>query len=95
MGRINGINLYKHGISRTYIHLDDAGNCYIPLGKGCYAKADWETELGLLEDLLKNLGANLETPYDENFVREKRKRLQKKGIALLTIEVSPADSTIH
>ena len=49
MGRINAINLYKHRITRTYIQLDDAGNCYIPLGNGCYAEADWEKELTLLE----------------------------------------------
>ena len=96
MGRINGVHLYKHGISRTYIHLDDAGNCYIPLGKGGgYARTDWEKELALLENLLESLGANLETPYDENFVRQKRQNLEKKGISLLTIEVSPADFTIH
>ena len=28
MGRVNGINLYKHGISRSYLFLDDDGNCY-------------------------------------------------------------------
>ena len=28
MGRVNGINLYKHGISRSYLYLDDDGNCY-------------------------------------------------------------------
>jgi hypothetical protein len=95
IGRINGIHLYKHGITRTYIHLDDAGICYVPLGKGCYARADWKKELVLLEDLLKSVGANLETPYDENFVRKKRQSLDKKGIALLTIEVSPVDFTIH
>lgn len=25
MGRVNGINLYKHGISRTYLNLNDEG----------------------------------------------------------------------
>ena len=29
MGRVNGINLYKHGISRSYLNLDDDGNCYV------------------------------------------------------------------
>jgi len=28
MARINGINLYKHGISRTYLNLDDSGECF-------------------------------------------------------------------
>ena len=95
MGRINGINLYKHGITRTYIHLDDAGNCYIPMGNGCYARADWEQELMLLEDCLKRLIATLETPYDEKFIAEKRQKLQTKGMSLLIVEVQLDDLTIH
>jgi hypothetical protein len=95
MGRINGINLYKHGITRTYIHLDDAGNCYIPMGNGCYASGDWEQELMLLEDCLKRLSATLETSYDAKFITEKRQKLQRKGISLLTLEVQPGDFTIH
>ena len=27
MGRINGINLFKHGIARLYLALDDRGQC--------------------------------------------------------------------
>ena len=33
MGRTNGINRYKHGIARTYLNLDDEGNCYLPGSK--------------------------------------------------------------
>ena len=95
MGRINGINLYKHGITRTYIHLDDAGNCYIPMGNGCYAIADWEQELMLLEDCLKRLSATLAMSYDEKFIAEKQQKLQTKGMSLLTFEVQPSDFTIH
>jgi len=25
---MNGINLYKHGIARMYLNLDDSGRCY-------------------------------------------------------------------
>ena len=61
MGRVNGINLYKHGISRTYLYLDDDGNCYAA-GRGrCYLPTDFEQELSRLEELLKGLGATLET----------------------------------
>ena len=95
MGKINGINLYKHGITRTYIQADDAGNCYKPIGKGCYAPADWEEELALLNTLLKELGATLETPYDEQFIARKEQALQKEDISLLTLEIEPQDSTIH
>jgi hypothetical protein len=36
MGRVNGINQYKHGITRTYLYLDDAGRCYLKAEKGGY-----------------------------------------------------------
>ena len=28
MGRLNGINHYKHGLSRRYLFLDDVGRAY-------------------------------------------------------------------
>jgi hypothetical protein len=34
MERMNGLNLYKHGITRTYLNLDDDGNCYARTGSG-------------------------------------------------------------
>lgn len=40
MGRINGINLYKHGITRTYIHLEMPG----------IATFQWET--GVMQALI-------------------------------------------
>ena len=95
MGKINGVHLYKHGITRTYLMADDAGNCYRPTGKGCYTQADWKEELALLENWLKSLGATLETPYDERFLARKRQALQKEGISLLTLEIEPEDFTIH
>lgn len=38
MGRVNGINLYKHGISRTYLNLDDDGTCYVAGRHGAICK---------------------------------------------------------
>jgi hypothetical protein len=91
MGRANGINLYKHGISRTYLCLDDDGNCYVVGKPGCYHPTDFEQGLANLEKLLKGLGATLETSYDENFIAQKRKALRQHGISLLTIPVEPAE----
>ena len=49
MGRTNGtINRYKHGITRTYLNLDDEGNCYVPGNGGTYVQADWDAELAKL-----------------------------------------------
>jgi hypothetical protein len=95
MGRVNGsINRYKHGITRTYLNLDDEGNCYLPGGSGT-APADWDTELGKLEACLATLGASLITPYNEDLIAQKSKALQKQGISLLTITIDPHETNVH
>lgn len=95
MGRLNGINRYKHGITRTYLNLDDEGNCCLPGGRGTYVPADWHTELGKLEACLAALGSTLTTSYDEAFIAEKRNALQRQGISLLTITVEPHETNVH
>ena len=95
MGRMNGINLYKHGISRSYLRLDDDGNCYAAGKPGFYLLADFEQELSKLEKLLKGLGVTLETSYDESFITQKREALRQHGVSLLTIQVEPDEVTIH
>jgi hypothetical protein len=95
MGRSNGISCYKHGIARTYLNLDDDGNCYLRGERGAYVPADWDTELGKLEDCLTKLGSSLTTPYDDEFIARKRKALQEQGISLLTIAVEPQENNIH
>jgi len=95
MRRVNGINLYKHGISRSYLYLDDDGNCYAAGDPGCYVPVDFDQELSKLERLLKGFGATIETPYDENFITQKREALRKHGISLMTIQVEPDEMTIH
>ena len=95
MGCVNGINLYKHGIARTYLNLDDDGNCYIPTTPGCYGHADFEFELKKLEEALKHLHATLETPYDDVFIARKREELRQHGISLLTLQIEPQDVKLH
>jgi hypothetical protein len=95
MGRVNGINLYKHGISRTYLNLDDEGNCYLAGMHGCYAPADFERELAKLEDSLMSLGTSLNTPYDDMFIERKREILRQQGISLLKVQVGPEGVLIH
>ena len=58
MGRVNGINLYKHGISRSYLYLDDDGNCYAAAKHGCYLATDFDQELSKLEELFERLGSD-------------------------------------
>ena len=95
MGRINGINLYKHGITRTYLNLDEEGNCFRPTGGGCYQPADFQEELHMIEEYLKSLGYTLETPYDDAFMRQKHAILRQQGMSLITLQLDPDDKTIH
>jgi len=95
MGRVNGINLYKHGISRSYLYLDDDGNCYAACKPGCYLPANFDQELSKLEERLKGLRATLETSYDEGFIAQKREALRQQGVSLLTIQVELDEMTIH
>jgi hypothetical protein len=95
MGRVNGIYRYKHGITRTYLNLDDEGNCYVPVGSGAYVPADWDAELVKLEACLATLGSRLTTAYDDDFIAQKRKALQEQGVTLLTITVEPYETNIH
>ena len=86
---------YKHGITRTYLNLDDEDRCYVVRERGECTLADWEEELGTLEAALSSLGASLTTAYDDAFIERKRKSLQQQGIALLTISIEPQESNIH
>ena len=95
MGRVNGINQYKHGITRTYLNLDDEGHCYVRADRGDYLRGDWEAELCKLGTCLATLGADLATPYDEEFIAQKRKALLEQGTSLLTIEVEPQEVKLH
>ena len=95
MGRVNRISHYKHGITRTYLNLDDEGRCYVVGERGECTLADWEEELGKLEAALSSLGASLTTAYDDAFIERKRKSLQQQGIALLTISIEPQESNIY
>jgi hypothetical protein len=95
MGRVNGINLYKHGITRTYLNLDDQGNCYVCRGDWRYEPADFSVELGKLEASLKQLGETLESVYDDEYIARKVEALHKVGIPLLRIKVEPEEVKVN
>jgi hypothetical protein len=80
MGRVNGINLYKHGIARMYLNLDDSGQCYVSREHWKFEKAEFACELTKLEAALAELGETLESAYDEAYIAQKRDALRKVGI---------------
>lgn len=95
MGRTNGINLYKHGMARVYLNLDDSGDCYVSDGNGRFHRADFSSELAKLEKALRELGETLESVYDEFYIAQKRETLEMAGISMVRIEIEPKDESIN
>ncbi|MCI0624879.1 MAG: hypothetical protein L0387_25105 [Acidobacteria bacterium] len=95
MGRVNGINLYKHGIARMYLNLDDAGACYVDRGNGTYELADFAVELAKIKAVLAELDETLESVYDDAYKARKEKALRVAGISLLRIEVGPENRSLN
>lgn len=95
MGRVNGINLYKHGIARMYLNLDNGGECYIARGKWRFERAEFSSELAKLEAALAELGETLERVYDEFYIVQKSDALRRAGIPLQRIKIAPEDLSIN
>ena len=95
MGRVNGINLYKHGIARIRLNLDDLGRCYVCRGNSVYERAEFASELAKLEAGLARIGETLESTYDDCYIARKREALKKAGISLLHVKIEPQDISIN
>jgi len=95
MGRVNGINIYKQGITRSYLNLDDDGNCFVYRGNWQYEAADFSAELRNLEASLEQQGEKIESVYDDEYIARKTKALHKAGIPLLRIKVEPEEVKVH
>ncbi len=93
MGRVNGINQYKHGISRRYLFLDDDGRAYEAADGNGFREISFEEALGRVEEPLKDLGETLETRYDAAYVTRKAVVLREAGIELLRIVIESDDSS--
>jgi hypothetical protein len=95
MGRINGINLYKHGMVRLYLALDDCGRCYRRSGSGRYEPANFEGELARIESALRELDETLESAYDDAYIARKQEAFRQAGLPLVRIEIEPEEVTVH
>ena len=97
MGRVNGINLYKHGIARLYLNLDDLGRCYVPRENSrCeYEAANFEVQVARIEAALAEIGETLESTYDEEYIARKRAALERAGIRLLRFKIRPHHVSIN
>jgi hypothetical protein len=94
MGRVNGINQYKHGISRRYLLLDDGGRAYKAFGRNEFREIAIGEALAMVEAPLKEMGETLDTPYDSTYVRRKEAALREAGIEVLRIRIVPEDMVV-
>lgn len=94
MGRINGINLYKHGIARRYLALDDRGQCFVQRHKQ-YQGVDFNVELAKIEAVLAEIGETLESSYNEEYIARKDQALEQAGLQVRRIQVEPEDVTVN
>ena len=91
MGRVNGINQYKHGISRQYLFLDDEGRAYGAAGRNGFREIPIEEAIARVEAPLQEMGETLETPYESAYVGRKEAALRDGGIEMLRIRIVPED----
>lgn len=89
MGRVHGINRYKHGISRRYLCLDDEGRAYEVRGRDEFREIPFEEALARVEEPLENMGETLETPYDSAYISRKDAALRDAGIEMLRLRIIP------
>ncbi len=95
MGRLNGINQYKHGLSRRYLFLDDEGRAYEAAGRNEFREIPLTKPWRGSKQPLKELGETLETPYDSTPTSSAKKpRLRAAGIEVLRIRIVPEDRVV-
>lgn len=88
MGRLsNGLNQYKHGISRQYLYLDDHGRAFVRDENSAFHEIGTIEAIARIETPLKKLGATFETPYDAEFIQHKSAQLRMAGFEVLRVKI--------
>ena len=88
MGRLsNGINQYKHGISRRYLLLDDHGMAYERVHDGGFRRIATSEAIAQIEESLRGVRKTLEAPYDSEYIRRKDAALGAAGFEVLRFTI--------
>ena len=95
MGRLNGIHLYKHGLTRRYLNLGDDGRAFRHVDRGRFEEMPFEEALAWVSEPLAELGETLETPYDEEYRTRRSADLRAAGIKELRLKIEPEEVSIH
>jgi hypothetical protein len=77
------IELYKHGITRRYLNLDQEGRAYRFTGSR-YVITSVERAIGWVFEDLEEMGWSRETNYDDEFIVRKYKALREAGWTVIT-----------
>lgn len=77
------IELYKHGITRNYLNLDQHNRAYLHAGDG-YVQVPVALAIEAVFDGIEEMGWERETKYDEEFVTEKYRQLREAGWTVIT-----------
>lgn len=77
------IEVYKHGITRRSLHLDHSGNAY-RYRRGRFAKIPVGIAVERVFMGIEEQGWTRETPYTEEFRREKYRMLCEAGWTIIT-----------
>lgn len=89
MGRLNGVTLYKHGLSRRHLNLGDDGRAYRYVDCGRFAEIPFEKALSWVVEPLAAMGETLETPCEEEYKARRSTCLRAAGGAELRMQVQP------
>lgn len=95
MGRLNGIHLYKHGLTRRYLNLGDDGRAYRYLDCGRFEEIPFEEALAWVREPLAEMGETLETPYDGDYRARRSAALHAAGYQELRLKIEPNEVAIH
>ena len=88
MGRLaNGINQYKHGISRQYLFLDDDVVAYERVHDGRFRRIAMSEAIARIVEPLREIGETLETPYDSEYISRKDAVLRAAGFEVLRFKI--------
>ncbi len=77
------IEMYKHGITRRYLMLDQLNRAYRYTGDG-HERIPVAIAVERVFDGIEEMGWTRETAYDEEFVAEKHRQLREAGWTVIT-----------
>jgi len=77
------IEVYKHGITRRSLHLDHSGHAYLYRGDFYEQIPVTEAVDRVFEDI-GEMGFTRETPYTQEYIREKHRRARELGWTIIT-----------